>query len=246
MRTWVIDLDGVMWRGNLPIDGSAEAIARIRAGGDRVLFATNHSAPTRLDHLDALRRMGVGCDEEDLFTSADAAASLVRAGETAHVLADRGVREALTRRRVNITDGSKADVVIVGWHEAFTFARLTSAVRTVLGGARLVATNDDRLRPGPQGPVPGCGALVAYVEAATSTEAARAGKPYQPMADLLLPRLSGSTTVVGDSGATDGGLAVRLGARFAWVGSGVDKHAAAGRPEIVGSDLLDVVVQEQT
>ena len=224
MRTWVIDLDGVMWRGNLPIDGSAEAIARIRAGGDRVLFATNHSAPTRLDHLDALRRMGVGCDEEDLFTSADAAASLVRAGETAHVLADRGVREALTRRRVNITDGAKADVVIVGWHEAFTF----------------------RLRPGPQGPVPGCGARVAYVEAATSTEAARAGKPYQPMADLLLPRLSGSTTVVGDSGATDGGLAVRLGARFAWVGSGVDKHAAAGRPEIVGSDLLDVVVQEQT
>jgi HAD superfamily hydrolase (TIGR01450 family) len=244
-NTWVIDLDGVMWCGSHPIDGSARAVEVLRAHGDHVLFATNHSAPTRADLLDALRAMGVACEESELFTSADAAATLVQPGESVLAVAAAGVRDAMTRRGAILTDEPEADVVVIGWHEHFTFDGLTTAVRAVLAGARLVATNDDRLRPGPSGPVPGCGALVACVETATSKEAVRAGKPHRPMADLLRPHLGGRTTVVGDSTATDGRLATRLGVRFALVQSGIDVDNLPSSADVVGRDFLDVVAKER-
>ena len=40
---WILDLDGVVWRGDQPIAGSAEAIARLRASGEEVGFVTNFS-----------------------------------------------------------------------------------------------------------------------------------------------------------------------------------------------------------
>ena len=30
---WVLDLDGVVWRGDAPIDGASAAVARLRSRG---------------------------------------------------------------------------------------------------------------------------------------------------------------------------------------------------------------------
>jgi len=240
-RTWVIDLDGVVWRGDDPVIGSADAIAALRDAQHRVLFATNHSAPTKHQLVEKLRRCGVPCEAQDLMTSADAAAGLVAPGERAYAFAGAGVREALEARRVRLVDHHRADVVVVGWHEDLSLRGLTLAVRAVLAGARLIATNQDRLRPGEDGPVPGAGAFVAAVEAATGVYAQYAGKPNEPMAALISRQIVGSdVVVVGDSSATDGGLAVALQARFVLVRTG---NAVEGveHGALVADDLLAVV-----
>ena len=41
---WVLDLDGVIWLSDQPVPGAAEAVARLRAAGERVLFLTNNSS----------------------------------------------------------------------------------------------------------------------------------------------------------------------------------------------------------
>src|SRR6266849_6116847 len=122
--TWVLDLDGVVWLGDQPIAGSAEAVARLRAGGERVVFVTNNSAMTVGDYLAKLERHGVASSASDLITSAQVAAGLLEPGSVALLCAGPGVEEALRARGVNCVREGSADAVVVGWHRDFDFARL--------------------------------------------------------------------------------------------------------------------------
>jgi HAD superfamily hydrolase (TIGR01450 family) len=241
-RSWVIDLDGVVWHGAIPIPGAARALEGLRSRGDRVIFATNHSTPTRAELLAQLRSCGVPATADEIRSSADAAATLVDPGERVLAFAGSGVREAADRRGAALVDHGPADAVIVGWHDDLSFEGLSRAVRCVLDGARLIGTNDDRLRPTPDGLVPGAGAFLAAVELSTSTRATRAGKPYEPMARLLRPMLDGDVIVVGDSVATDGALASLLRARFALVLCGVtNEPPRTFDGDLVARDLAAVV-----
>ena len=134
--TWLLDLDGVVWLAEDPIPGSAEAIARLRGElGQRVVFLTNNSSATLDEYLAKLERCGAPTGAEDLITSAQAAATLVRPGETALVCAGPGVDEALQARGVTTVRDGPADAVVVGWHRDFDFGRLTAAFDAVHGGA---------------------------------------------------------------------------------------------------------------
>jgi len=97
-KTWVTDLDGVVWLAEVPIPGSAEAIDELRATGRRVLFVTNNSAPTVAELISRLGRAGIGAEVEDLITSAQAAADMLEPGSKAVICADEGVVEALGKR----------------------------------------------------------------------------------------------------------------------------------------------------
>src|SRR4029077_8416663 len=82
LMAWILDLDGVLWLSDVAIPGSADAIARLRARGDRVLFVSNNSSARVDDYLGKLERVGVPTESDDLVTSAQAAATLLQPGET--------------------------------------------------------------------------------------------------------------------------------------------------------------------
>lgn len=245
METWALDLDGVLWRGAMPIPGAADAVARLRARRDRVVFLTNNAAPTISEHLAKLEGMGVPAAAEDLLTSAQAAATLLEPGSTALACAGPGVREALGARGVRIVEAGPADAVVVGWHREFDFSRLALAADAVRQGARLIGTNEDATFPTPEGLLPGAGALLAAVAYASGARAEVAGKPHAPMRRLVAERIGPVTTVVGDRPSTDGALARALGARFALVLSGVtDERELDGLqpvPDVVAPDLAALV-----
>src|SRR5579864_5962080 len=118
--TWVLDLDGVVWLGDEPIPGSADAIKRLRAGGERVVFVSNNSALTIAGYLAKLDRCGVPAVAGDVVTSAQVAAGLVRPDARVLVCAGEGVDEALSPRtngtvRWRGPDPPPVDAVIVGW-----------------------------------------------------------------------------------------------------------------------------------
>lgn len=245
METWALDLDGVLWRGAMPIPGAADAVARLRARRDRVVFLTNNAASTISEHLAKLEGMGVPAAAEDLLTSAQAAATLLEPGSTALACAGPGVREALGARGVRIVEAGPADAVVVGWHREFDFSRLALAADAVRQGARLIGTNEDATFPTPEGLLPGAGALLAAVAYASGARAEVAGKPHAPMRRLVAERIGPVTTVVGDRPSTDGALARALGARFALVLSGVtDERELDGLqpvPDVVAPDLAALV-----
>jgi glycerol-1-phosphatase len=251
--TWVVDLDGVIWLTGEPIAGAADAIDRLRRAGEHVLFATNNSALTVAELVRRLERVGIAAEPDEIVSSADAAAGLVEPGDTVLPIADPGVVEALEARGATVVDCGPADAVVVGWTRRFDFDGLTAATRAVYGGARLIGTNDDPTHPTPDGLIPGGGALLAAVATASGRQPEVAGKPYQPMADLIagrVHRIAGSggriAAVVGDRPATDGRLAERLGAPFALVLSGVTGRDAVadlpGPPPATVADDLGALV----
>ncbi|MGH9088515.1 MAG: HAD-IIA family hydrolase [Acidimicrobiales bacterium] len=242
--TWVLDLDGVVWLTGEPIRGAGPAVERLRRSGVRVLFATNNSSPTTAEVVARLERCGVGTTADDVVNSAQAAATLVDPGSSVLTLADDGVAEALTARGVRVVDDGPADAVIVGWTRRFDFDRLARATTAVLDGARLIGTNADPTLPTPAGPLPGAGSLLAAVSTATGVEPQVAGKPHQPLAQLITDRVGEVAVVVGDRTTTDGLLARRLRAPFALVLSGVTRPEAPlpdPLPDFLADDLAALV-----
>jgi HAD superfamily hydrolase (TIGR01450 family) len=245
---WLLDLDGVVWLAGEPIAGSVEAIARLRAAGERVVFVTNNSNPVRASQEERLARIGVGA-AGDVVTSADAVARLLEPGDRAFVAGGPGVVEALERRGVVVAtgDGGAVDAVVVGFHREFDYERMRIASGLVREGARLLGTNDDATYPTPDGEIPGGGAILAGIACAAGVEPVVAGKPFVPMADAIRSLVGdGRHVVVGDRPETDGAFARRLGATYALVLSGV---TGAGDlpgdpvPDVVADDLASVVAR---
>ena len=244
---WILDLDGVIWLGPDVVPGVPEAVARLRDAGERVLFLTNNSSRPVSDVLEKLEGMGIEAAADQIATSALAAAEMLEEGSTALVCGGVGVEEALDRRGVQRVSEGDADAVVVGWFKEFDYDRLTAAFHAVSKGARLIGTNDDPTYPTPDGPIPGGGSLLAAVSVAAGVEPEVAGKPHQPMADLVRSRLGDDTDhaiLVGDRPSTDGAMARRLGVKFALVMTGVsdrDDIPDDPPPDHVADDLPTLV-----
>jgi len=233
ISTVLCDLDGVVWLAHRPIAGSVGAVERLRASGRRVLFVTNNSASRVEDHEASLAAIGIAA-EGDVISSAMAAASLVEAAEHVLVTGGPGIVQAVEARGASavINDGSepsgsvqRCDAVVVGLDTSFDYARLRRAGRALHHGARLIGSNPDTTYPTPHGLDPGGGSIVQAVAAVGGVEPTYAGKPEQPMADLILARIGSpdpaSVLMVGDRPDTDGLFAHRLGAHFGLVETGV-------------------------
>ncbi|HMQ28262.1 MAG TPA: HAD family hydrolase, partial [Acidimicrobiales bacterium] len=117
---WVLDLDGVVWLADQPLPGAAEAVARLRAAGERVVFVTNNSSERVVDQEAKLASFGIPA-AGDVVTSAVVAVGEVAPGERVFVCAGPGVEEAvLARGAVPVRDGD-ADAVVVGFHRDFDY-----------------------------------------------------------------------------------------------------------------------------
>jgi 4-nitrophenyl phosphatase len=239
---WALDLDGVVWLAEHPIDGAAAAVARLQAV-DEVLFVTNNSSRPLAHYEAALARIGIGASGA-VVSSASAVAALVAPGERVLLCAGPGTEEALRARGAEVVRDGSADAVVVGFHREFDYERMRIASAAVDRGARLLATNDDPTYPTPDGPIPGGGAILASIATATGVAPVIAGKPHAPIAELVRSRLGGDGWVVGDRPDTDGRFAEALGYRFALVLSGVTHPGdlpAEPVPDLVADDLAQAV-----
>jgi HAD superfamily hydrolase (TIGR01450 family) len=244
---WVFDLDGVVWLSGHAIPGSADAIDRLRDSGERVVFVTNNSTPTIAEYVKRLAAAGISADPGEMATSAQAAASLLEPGTRTACVGGPGVMEALSGRGVEVvTSKDDPDAVVVGRSLTLDFDELAAAASAVRGGARFIATNTDSTFPTPAGLEPGAGALVAYLEVGSGRQAEAAGKPEQPIADLVRARFGQPDMVVGDRPESDGRFATRIGASFALVLTGVTSRKdlpVSPTPAIVADDLAGVVAE---
>ncbi len=241
---WALDLDGVIWRGSQTVAGAPEAVARLRDAGCAIAFVTNSSARTPAQVAEKLASHGIDDAEDLVISSAMAAAEMVEPGERVLALGGEGVIGALEARGATLVDIGTVDTVVVGIRHDFDYEMLTAAMRAVHAGARLIGTNDDATFPDADGLLPGNGALLAAVSTAAGVAPLLAGKPHEPIADLVRRRLGAEGVMVGDRPETDGLFARSLGYRFGLVLSGVmgaDDLPVEPTPDVIADDLLALV-----
>lgn len=243
----LLDLDGVLFRGDEAVPGARETLEALRAQGARLVFLTNNSSRTPEQVAGKLSSFGIEAAPGEIVTSAQATAELLaaRGGGSVFAIGGDGVKWALAAEDLRVLNGdvTAADLVVVGIDEDFTYAKLRTACGLIRAGARFVATNADRTYPAPGGAVwPGAGALVAAISAATGQEPEVVGKPFAPLFEAGLRRGGGGRPlVVGDRLDTDIEGANRLGWDSLLVLSGVttaaDLRASDVRPTHVAPDV---------
>jgi 4-nitrophenyl phosphatase len=212
------------------------------------LFVTNNSSARVSVQEAALAAIGIPA-EGDVLTSANAAARLLEPGENVLICGGEGVSEAVLGRGAHIADpdgDGHVDAVVVGFHRTFDYDEMSWASRAARDGARLIGTNDDATYPTPAGPIPGGGAILASIVTASGVVPIVAGKPHEPMADLVRATIGEAAALravmVGDRPETDGLMAATLGCRYAHVESGITPPNSTVRPtpDLVAANLAGV------
>src|SRR5919204_182017 len=151
----IIDLDGVVWRGRVAIDGAAEAIGVLRQHGIRLVFMTNEPGSTRLAFAARLTAIGIPATSADVLTSAAATARTIAALEPlpdrrTFVIGPHALVEEIRAAGLEVVTGEPArtvPVVVVGAHQGFDYQELRTATLALRNGARLFATGRDAIFP---------------------------------------------------------------------------------------------------
>lgn len=224
----LLDMDGVIYRGTELIDGAAELIGTLVENEIPFRFLTNNSQRTRRDVATRLQRFGLPVTEKHVYTCAMATARFLarqKPNGTAYVIGEGGLLTALHRNGYAIVD-KEPDYVVVGEGRLFSFEQLEAALRMILAGSKLVATNLDPNCPTDQGMRPGCGATVAMLESASGVKAFSVGKPSPFMLSDACRDMgthAEHVVMVGDTMSTDILGAVQMGLQSILVLTGTTK-----------------------
>jgi 4-nitrophenyl phosphatase len=244
IKSLMIDLDGVLYRGDEAIVGAKEFIALLQRERVSFLLLTNNSTRTPGQYVAKLARMGIAIEESDVLTSAQATAlyleRIAPPGARVYAIGEEGLRAALREKYTVTEEGTR--FVVVGLDSELTYEKLKTATLLIRSGARFIATNPDKTLPTEEGLIPGNGAIVAALEAATGVAPFVVGKPEPAIFDLALAKMGvgkEGAAVIGDRLGTD-----ILGGRRAGLITILVLSGATSRQELENSSIKPDLVFE--
>ncbi len=243
---YLIDMDGVLVSGNTLIPGADRFIEKLRSIRAKFLVLTNNSRYTPRDLAHNLQSIGLDIPEKLIFTSAMATARFLdsqRPKSTAYVIGDSGLTSAIHDIGYIITEHNPVYVVL-GETINYNLENLTKAIRLVAAGSHFIATNPDVSGPSEEGMVPGCGAVAALIQRATSVNPTFIGKPNPFMMRAALNYLgvhSENTMIIGDRMDTDIVAGVQSGMETVLVLSGITRMEEVGRFAYVPGKILNSI-----
>lgn len=179
----LLDLDGVVYRGALPVEHAAEAIAGLVEHDVVPAYVTNNAARPPSVVADQLNGLGIPTDPSRVMTASLAAAAMLShdlaPGSRVLCVGGPGLHEAIAAAGYEVvTSATQQPVAVVqGYGPQIGWAELTEAAYAIEAGARYLATNLDATLPTERGMAVGNGSLVAAVVNATGVRPASSGKP---------------------------------------------------------------------
>ncbi len=212
MKAVILDLDGCVYIGERPVEGAANTIEELRRMGYRILFLTNNSTLSTAGYINKLNRMGIRIKDEEILTSGVATAKYIyEVYGPSRILAvtEKGFIEEARRMNhivVPFENFQEADIVVAGLDREFNYQKLRAAAKTIMSGAKFIATNEDRTLPTETGLDPGAGSIVAAIKVATGVEPIVIGKPSKIIVNMALEMLNVKNyeaILVGDKMETD-------------------------------------------
>jgi len=246
IRSWLMDMDGVLVHEEHPIPGADEFLRRLRASGTPFMVLTNNSIYTRRDLAARLRASGLEIPEEAIWTSALATAKFLedqRPGGSAFVIGEVGLTTALHAAGYTLSE-REPDYVVLGETRTYSFEAITRAIRLIAAGARFIATNPDPTGPTREGPLPATGSVAALISRATGVAPYFVGKPNPLMMRSALNAIdahSEETAMIGDRMDTDIVSGLEAGLSTILVLTGVTTREQTDHFPFLPSRIVDSV-----
>jgi 4-nitrophenyl phosphatase len=244
----VLDMDGVLYRGNALIPEVPAFLAALDAAGIRYAMATNNATLGPRQYVAKLAGMGIDVPEASIVTSSVATATYLRArfpaGTRVYVVGMAALEEAIYADGYFARAERDAEVVVSGADFELTYAKLRTACLAIRAGAQYVATNADATFPAEDGLVPGSGAIVAALRTATSVDPVVVGKPNPALVEESL-RIMGvpaaRAAMLGDRLDTDILSGQRANVRTILVLTGVSTVAEVAETGITPNLTVDTL-----
>lgn len=251
IKALVLDMDGVLWRGDQPIGNLPAIFQRIEELGLQVMMATNNSTLTPENFASKLAKLGVRVDPSQIVTSSEAAAYLLKKrfpeGGPVFVVGESGLQQCLAKQGF-YPDEENVLAVVAGIDRQITYRKLAIATRLIRSGALFIGTNPDKTFPMPDGLIPGAGAILAAIQTASGVEPIIAGKPQPTILNQIMERLqveAKQMLIVGDRLDTDIQWGQNAGCRTALVLSGIAKKEEAQiwspPPDLIAANLTELL-----
>ncbi|MCP5100527.1 MAG: HAD-IIA family hydrolase [Chloroflexi bacterium] len=216
IKNLIIDMDGVLWRGETPFPGLVNFFTTLRELNIQFVLATNNAAKTAVMYQSKLAKFGVDIDPHYILTSSEATATYLRAahevGTAVYVAGDIGLHQAIAAQGFHIITpddvfaGATADIVTVGFSRKMVYNDLAAGALLVNKGAKFIGCNPDPSFPSELGFLPGAGSLISVIQVATGVAPFFIGKPGPILFTEAMKRLQANkanTAMVGDRLTTD-------------------------------------------
>ena len=207
-KGYICDMDGVIYHGNLLLDGAAQFVHWLEENQKKYIFLTNSSERSPRELQEKLERLGLHVGEEHFYTSALATAAFLKSqcpSGSAYVIGEAGLVGALYNAGFSMNDVNP-DYVVVGETSSFSYEKILKAVKLVRGGAKLIGTNPDITGPIENGIAPATRALISPIEITCGKQAYFVGKPNPLMMRHAQKRLGvkpEDMAIIGDRMDTD-------------------------------------------
>lgn len=243
-RCFVLDMDGTIYLGDIPIEG---AVSFVRRHWDSVdfYFLSNNTSKAPSTYVRKLNGMGIPATPEHLLSPVTPLVDFLRAEgiPTAYVVGNRDFSADLRERMPDLRQAEEgAQAVILAYDTELTYEKLArSALLLQRPEVLFLATHPDLVCPSPEGPLPDVGSFLALYETATGRRPQRIfGKPEPAVLAPLLARYRREDMImVGDRLSTDKLLAENAGIDFLLVLSG-----EARREDLPGLERQPTLVLE--
>ncbi|MFZ2486824.1 MAG: HAD-IIA family hydrolase [Anaerolineae bacterium] len=257
-RAFLLDGDGVLYRGQQALPGAQSFIATLNTSATPYLLLTNNASRTPQQLADAMAEVGIGMDADHIFTSAQATAlwlqSRYPAGTLILPVGESGLLVALEEAGFRLSgDYRAAELVVVGLDRQANYTSLAAAALAIGRGCPFIATNPDRSIPTERGVEPGAGALAAFLQATTEVVPVVIGKPEPDFFHQALRKLNiaaADAVMVGDRYETDilGGsqAGLRTAAVLTGISSAAEFAAADPAPTWVFAGLPELLAAWQS
>ncbi len=227
-KLWLFDMDGTVYLGNTLFEGVLELLSSIERNGGKYVFITNNSSKGKGDYMAKVTKMGIKADEDNFYTSVDAAISLLKVKIGDKLIYAQGTKSFVDNLRasglsVTTEHDEGAECVIVGFDTELTTEKLTNTCKSLLKDVPYYATNPDWACPTEFGYIPDCGSMCFGLEKATGKKPFFIGKPNPTMIEEVMKKFGvqkEEVVVLGDRLYTDIASGVNAGVDTVLVLSG--------------------------
>ncbi len=211
-KLFLLDMDGTVYHGDVPVPGATDFIKSLCRTGADYIFMTNNSSKSADAYLEKLHRLGFPSEKKNILTSGQAAAVFLREKKenaAVYVMGTASLRRELASYGLDVRTEPDEDVdfLLVGYDTELTYKKMEDACELICRGVPFFATNPDVVCPAPNGRyLPDCATMCCCLEKATGKTPFYIGKPRpeMPLAALSVFGVDKKdAVVVGDRLYTD-------------------------------------------
>jgi len=224
-RCIVLDMDGTVYLGHIPIEGAVRFIQEHWNETD-FYFLSNNTSKSPQTYLDRLHGMGIAACPEQLLSPVKPLVDFLRANgiKKVYPVGNADFQRDLALRMPELEMGAEGvEAVVLAYDTELDYKKLSvSALLLQNPQVLFLATHPDLVCPSPEGPLPDVGSFIEPYASATGRRPQRIfGKPDPVvLAPLLSSYARDDMIMVGDRLSTDKKLAENAGIDFALVLSG--------------------------